>query len=161
MISMLIMTLLRLIFASMNLGNYQVFTYPFLLARLFIFLSISIVVIDFCVLSADFAAMEKSNKDQVWYFFSRRDLKYPKSQRANRATKAGYWKSTGKDRQIKARRTKEEIGTKKTLVFHEGRLPGGVKTNWIIHEYKAKTILPHQVGTYYCYRFISIALTSL
>jgi len=59
--------------------------------------------------------------------------KYPNSRRVNRATKAGYWKSTGRDRKIKTRRTKEEIGTKKTLVFHEGRVPDGIKTKWIIH----------------------------
>ncbi|KAJ6686331.1 FACTOR putative-RELATED [Salix purpurea] len=76
--------------------------------------------------------------------FCPRDCKYPNSQRVNRTTKAGYWKSTGRDRKIKARRTKKEIGTKKTLVFHEGRVPDGIKTNWIIHEYRSQTILPHQ-----------------
>ncbi|KAG5251613.1 transcription factor [Salix suchowensis] len=91
-----------------------------------------------------YAAMEEPSNDQVLYFFCPRDCKYPNSQRVNRTTKAGYWKSTGRDRKIKARRTKKEIGTKKTLVFHEGRVPDGIKTNWIIHEYRSQTILPHQ-----------------
>ncbi|CAK7348605.1 unnamed protein product [Dovyalis caffra] len=91
-----------------------------------------------------YAAVQESSNDQVWYFFRPRDSKYPNSRRANRTTKAGFWKSTGRDRKIKARRTKNEIGRKKTLVFHKGRVPDGIKTNWVIHEYQPKTILPHQ-----------------
>ncbi|XP_022974281.1 NAC domain-containing protein 53-like [Cucurbita maxima] len=73
--------------------------------------------------------------EQEWFFFAAQDLKYSNSRRSNRATKTGYWKSTGKDRKILAPRTKKLIGTKKTLVFYSGRVSNGIRTNWVIHEY--------------------------
>ncbi|XP_054779895.1 protein NTM1-like 9 [Prosopis cineraria] len=72
--------------------------------------------------------------DPQWFFFSRLDYKYPSSTRSNRATSRGYWKATSKERKITERDTHNVIGTKKTLVFHEGRVTG-INTNWVIHEY--------------------------
>ncbi|CAA7029064.1 unnamed protein product [Microthlaspi erraticum] len=72
-----------------------------------------------------------------WYFFSHKDKKYPTGTRTNRATKAGFWKATGRDKAIYLRHSL--IGMRKTLVFYKGRAPNGQKSDWIMHEYRLET----------------------
>ncbi|ERN12495.1 NAC domain-containing protein 92 isoform X1 [Amborella trichopoda] len=74
--------------------------------------------------------------EKEWYFFSLRDRKYPTGLRTNRATDSGYWKTTGKDKEVFRATTSELAGTKKTLVFYKGRAPKGEKTSWVMHEYR-------------------------
>nr|UER43243.1 NAC026 protein [Populus tomentosa] len=82
--------------------------------------------------------------EKEWYFFSPRDRKYPNGARPNRAAASGYWKATGTDKIIMTSTMapggvvggQENIGVKKALVFYKGRPPKGVKTNWIMHEYR-------------------------
>ena len=81
-----------------------------------------------------------------WFFFSPVDFKYSNSKRVNRTTKCGFWKPTGKDREIRSLDTDTLIATKKTLVYYKGRVSRGVKSNWIIHEYHAVTFHESQVG---------------
>ncbi|XP_041009891.1 NAC domain-containing protein 14-like isoform X4 [Juglans microcarpa x Juglans regia] len=66
------------------------------------------------------------------WFFSPLDLKHRSGNRSNRATNAGFWKVTGKDKIIMS--DLGMIGKKKYLVFYRGR-GKGEKTNWKIHEY--------------------------
>lgn len=75
--------------------------------------------------------------EKEWYFFSMRDRKYPTGLRTNRATEAGYWKTTGKDKEIF--RASQLVGMKKTLVFYRGRAPRGEKSNWVMHEYRLES----------------------
>ncbi|XP_042519896.1 NAC domain-containing protein 43-like [Macadamia integrifolia] len=75
-----------------------------------------------------------STPQNDWYFFSHKDKKYPTGTRTNRATAAGFWKATGRDKVIYS--SFKRIGMRKTLVFYKGRAPHGQKSDWIMHEYR-------------------------
>ncbi|KAK7251902.1 hypothetical protein RIF29_35505 [Crotalaria pallida] len=86
--------------------------------------------------------------ENEWYFFSPRERKYPNGVRPNRATVSGYWKATGTDRAIHS--GSKHIGLKKSLVFYKGKPPKGIKTNWIMHEYRlveSKRESSRQIGS--------------
>jgi hypothetical protein len=74
--------------------------------------------------------------EREWYFFSPRDRKYPNGARPNRAAASGYWKATGTDKPILSSKTNKGIGVKKALVFYQGKPPKGLKSEWIMHEYR-------------------------
>ncbi|XP_028106562.1 NAC domain-containing protein 35-like isoform X3 [Camellia sinensis] len=75
--------------------------------------------------------------EKEWFFYVPRDRKYRNGDRPNRVTTSGYWKATGADRMI--RTENRSIGLKKTLVFYSGKAPKGIRTSWIMNEYR----LPH------------------
>lgn len=80
------------------------------------------------------------------YFFTCKEAKYVKGRRANRATGAGYWKATGKEKQVAVsvpapapkggERQAVVVGMKRSLVFYRGKAPSGQKTDWVMHEYR-------------------------
>jgi len=80
--------------------------------------------------------------EKEWYFFCHKDRKYPTGTRTNRATESGYWKATGKDKEI-FRGRGILVGMKKTLVFYRGRAPRGTKTGWVMHEFRLEGKIPH------------------
>ncbi|OIS97809.1 PREDICTED: NAC domain-containing protein 30-like [Nicotiana attenuata] len=89
-----------------------------------------------------------------WYFFSHKDRKYPTGTRTNRATAAGFWKATGRDKAVLSK--EKIIGMRKTLVFYKGRAPNGRKSDWIMHEYRLQSsehAPPQEEGWVVCRAF--------
>lgn len=120
--------LLKLISTSANHGNFQV-------VKIWKFTSFFMELCSWLLYVSSCTGKAKMGEKE-WYFFSLRDRKYPTGLRTNRATEAGYWKATGKDREIYSSRTNSLVGMKKTLVFYRGRAPKGEKSNWVMHEYR-------------------------
>ncbi|CAN4110811.1 unnamed protein product [Withania somnifera] len=73
--------------------------------------------------------------EKEWYFYVPRDRKYRNGDRPNRVTTSGYWKATGADRMIRTENSRS-IGLKKTLVFYSGKAPKGIRSSWIMNEYR-------------------------
>ncbi|EEE61963.1 hypothetical protein OsJ_16735 [Oryza sativa Japonica Group] len=92
----------------------------------------------------DLLQAQQHDQEYYCYFFSYKDRKYPSARgtgtRTNRATAAGFWKATGRDKPVlsssRSSSSPAVIGMRKTLVFYRGRAPNGCKTDWIIHEYR-------------------------
>ncbi|XP_075497472.1 protein FEZ-like [Primulina tabacum] len=78
--------------------------------------------------------------EKEWYFYCPRDRKYRNSSRPNRVTGSGFWKATGTDRPIYSSDGTKCIGLKKSLVFYRGRAAKGIKTDWMMHEFRLPSI---------------------
>ncbi|CAN7053710.1 hypothetical protein IGI04_028519 [Brassica rapa subsp. trilocularis] len=81
--------------------------------------------------------------EKEWYFYCPRDRKYRNSTRPNRVTSAGFWKATGTDRPIYSSDGSKCIGLRKSLVFYKGRAAKGVKTDWMMHEFRLPSSSTH------------------
>ncbi|KAI4328434.1 hypothetical protein L6164_020790 [Bauhinia variegata] len=79
--------------------------------------------------------------EKEWYFYCPRDRKYRNSARPNRVTGAGFWKATGTDRPIYSSEGSKCIGLKKSLVFYKGRAAKGIKTDWMMHEFRLPSLI--------------------
>ncbi|XP_051212108.1 protein FEZ [Lolium perenne] len=81
-----------------------------------------------------------STGETEWYFYCPRDRKYCNSTRPNRVTAAAFWKATGTDRPIYSSEGTRCIGLKKSLVFYKGRAARGMKTDWMMHEFRLPSL---------------------
>ncbi|KAI3495561.1 hypothetical protein L1887_37904 [Cichorium endivia] len=84
----------------------------------------------------DLPAKSILSGDQEWYFFCPVSKKYTSGPRKNRATETGYWKGTGKCKEVTYKG--RIVAMKKTLIFHTGHLPKGTRTDWVMHEFLMK-----------------------
>ncbi|KAI3709892.1 hypothetical protein L2E82_39660 [Cichorium intybus] len=84
----------------------------------------------------DLQAKSILSGDQEWYFFCPVSKKYTNGPRKNRATETGYWKGTGKYKEVTYKG--RIVAIKKTLIFHTGHLPKGTRTDWVMHEFLMK-----------------------
>ncbi|XP_022757649.1 NAC domain-containing protein 79-like [Durio zibethinus] len=91
---------------------------------------------------------ELESGDNAWYFFCSPRYKYRNSKRKNRVTKKGYWKPTGKPREILTTYDGNEIiGSRQTLVFYQRRVRDKMKnenkTPWVMYEFELTLNLPN------------------
>ncbi|XP_073013609.1 NAC domain-containing protein 83-like [Typha latifolia] len=71
------------------------------------------------------------------YFFNLREPKFLRGNRSNRLAKSGYWKATGKEKEIfAASGCSQVVGLRRSLVFYQGKAPRGTRTDWVMHEYR-------------------------
>ncbi|XP_050155943.1 NAC domain-containing protein 69-like [Malus sylvestris] len=80
--------------------------------------------------------------DDEWYFYNRPIYKKNSRNEVERATATGFWKSTGKEKIVKARDNKI-IGKKRILTFRQGRGCNAPITNWVMHEFSIPQINPN------------------
>lgn len=73
-------------------------------------------------------------REKERYFFTTRDKKYRNGSRPDRKAGEGFWRATGKDFPVRHKGKVE--GFKRTLVYYEGIPSKGIKTDWIMHEYR-------------------------
>lgn len=71
---------------------------------------------------------------QEWYFFNAVDCNPTDGVRMDRSTNKGHWKATGNDHVVKY--DDRIVGLKKTLIFYCGPTHDGMRTNWVMHEYR-------------------------
>ncbi|XP_022766689.1 NAC transcription factor 29-like [Durio zibethinus] len=78
--------------------------------------------------------MYKPLTETEWYFFARRDRKYPKGYRLNPATPEGFWKKNCK-KTITLDSKNDPIGYREFYAFFEMENQQVRSTDWRMHEY--------------------------
>ncbi|XP_010536267.1 PREDICTED: uncharacterized protein LOC104811304 [Tarenaya hassleriana] len=85
------------------------------------------------------SAKRKKCNDEEWFFFTRMDNKSHNSGRRKRKAFGGHWRATGK-REVYF--NEQKIGTKRSMVFHNGDPPNDEKPGWLMKEYCCTVAIP-------------------
>lgn len=90
--------------------------------------------------------LEFDRNDQIWYFYHRFD---PGKKQQKRVTKEGFWSITGNPKKIKDRKSRKEIGFKRTMTYYYKdcgyvRKRKENKTAWVMHEIHLTANPPNQ-----------------
>ncbi|KAK8546269.1 hypothetical protein V6N12_027064 [Hibiscus sabdariffa] len=93
-------------------------------------------LVHFLLLYAEFSVTLCHKDPEQWFFFVPRNESEARGGRPKRLTDSGYWKATGSPGFVYASDGRP-IGFKRTMVFYNGKAPGGTKTDWKMNEYKA------------------------
>ncbi|RWV92161.1 hypothetical protein BHE74_00010306 [Ensete ventricosum] len=64
--------------------------------------------------------------NRCWYFFTSRS--------EDKASASGYWNQVGTDEVVTS--GNKDVGVKTTLKYYIGQPPDGIRTNWLMHEYR-------------------------
>ena len=86
-----------------------------------------------------------SNWDLEWFFFYPRGRKYPNGLHTNRATKAGYWKATGKGRVLVFQ--SDVTAYLKILVFYHNNM--GVSDKMYLCDHKTYILPSHSLPIFW------------
>ncbi|KAI4350470.1 hypothetical protein L6164_004922 [Bauhinia variegata] len=92
------------------------------------------VIPEFDVLQADPRGLPGVGdlKERRYFFSNRRDHAHGNISKV--AAGSGYWKYTGKDKQIVTSESNQLVGIRKTLVFCEGKRSHRTNLKWVMHE---------------------------
>ncbi|CAL9193246.1 NAC domain-containing protein 104-like isoform X2 [Musa acuminata AAA Group] len=71
--------------------------------------------------------------NRCWYFFTSRS--------EDRASVSGYWNPVGTDEVVIS--GNKDVGVKTTLKYYIGQPPDGIRTNWLMHEYRLPDATVH------------------
>lgn len=72
---------------------------------------------------------------QTEFFFSEPNYMSPNGDSCYRTTNEGFYKSTGKPREIEDELSKAVIGEKRYMPFYEGRAPNHKLTKYVLHQF--------------------------
>ncbi|KAK4417932.1 NAC domain-containing protein 83 [Sesamum alatum] len=75
-------------------------------------------------------------KEKRYFFCKRKKMNFMnKCSSSLSSSDCGYWKDSGKDKQVMAPGSNLVIGIKKSFIFYQGKRSPALKTQWVMHEF--------------------------